>query len=189
MYNAGFHCFSKEHQPSSSISGWPAPAPTQSGVHDENNPLTNAIACRYDWINRKNDTPRTRRDYSHKQETTGAEDESHQRKFLIKELIRLAKIRPLKPAQVDRAKMLMAELKLMGCRNKEISYAVKGSWSESTIKLYTRGVASRSSKGVVAVKSNLSNLLKSLIQQGITTEDIMITLAQKKYMDSKNSIP
>jgi hypothetical protein len=96
-------------------------------------------------------------------------------------------MRPLKPAQVDRAKMLMSSLKLIsGYRNKEICQAVKRSWSESTINLYTRGIIPSKSRTIPAWKTDLTRLLLSLIQQRISVDDILMASQQKKYMDSKN---
>jgi hypothetical protein len=57
---------------------------------------------------------------------------------MIEGLIALAERHPLKGVELSRAKQLMRTLKQGGYTNKEIHELTNGTWSESTIKLYTR---------------------------------------------------
>jgi hypothetical protein len=57
---------------------------------------------------------------------------------IINELVHLARRHPLKGVDLSRAKQLMRTLKQNGYTNKEIHQLTGNSWSESTIKLYTR---------------------------------------------------
>jgi len=57
---------------------------------------------------------------------------------IIKELVNLAQRHPIKGIDLSRAKGLMRTLKQSGYTNKEIQQLTGYSWSESTIKLYTR---------------------------------------------------
>jgi hypothetical protein len=57
---------------------------------------------------------------------------------IIKELVDLAQRHPIKGVELSRAKGLMRTLKQSGYTNKEIQQLTGNSWSESTIKLYTR---------------------------------------------------
>jgi hypothetical protein len=57
---------------------------------------------------------------------------------IISELVNLAQRHPLKGVDLSRAKRLMRTLKQSGYTNKDIHQLTGNSWSESTIKLYTR---------------------------------------------------
>jgi hypothetical protein len=57
---------------------------------------------------------------------------------IINELLYLARRHPLKGVDLSRAKRLMRTLKQSGYTNREIHRLTGNSWSESTIKLYTR---------------------------------------------------
>ena len=57
---------------------------------------------------------------------------------IINELVHLARRHPLKGVDLSRAKQLMRTLKQNGYTNKDIHQLTGNSWSESTIKLYTR---------------------------------------------------
>ena len=129
--------------------------------------------------NKNNNTPKIGGG-PHKQQSQADNSEEQ---LIIKELIQLAKLRPLGPKQVEKAKMLMATLKMSGYTNKKINYAIKDTWSESTIKLYTRGIVPRP-KGVA--RKSLSNVVASLIDWDLSSEKIITALALKKTIDSLN---
>jgi hypothetical protein len=57
---------------------------------------------------------------------------------IVNELVYLARRHPLKGVDLSRAKRLMRTLKQNGYTNREIHRLTGNSWSESTIKLYTR---------------------------------------------------
>ncbi len=58
----------------------------------------------------------------------------------VRELKMLASRERLSPAELDRARHLMVELKRLGMSNPEIVELSGGRWSESTVKGYTRGI-------------------------------------------------
>ena len=68
---------------------------------------------------------------------------------IVKELVDLAQRHPLKGVDLSRAKGLMRTLKQSGYTNNEIHHLTDNSWSESTIKLYTRNTTGIDRKSVV----------------------------------------
>jgi hypothetical protein len=86
----------------------------------------------------------------------------------IKELTLLAGKSPLRGPELATAKNLMRMIKQCGYTNKEIQELTSSSWSESTIKLYTRNIA-----GIQPVmKAQHLALLNELINGGFTIDDV-----------------
>lgn len=76
----------------------------------------------------------------------------------------------------------MIFLKLQGYTNQKISYSVRGTWAESTIKLYTRGmvVGKKSALGVPA-----SSALMPLIEGRVTPDDVLHANSLKARLDAE----
>ena len=87
---------------------------------------------------------------------------------VIRELLKLAGRKPLSGEDLKRAKRLMAELKGMGFKNREIAELTKEGWSEATVKLYTKGVKVKDP----SPKNTALNLLGELVERGLTLKDI-----------------
>lgn len=77
----------------------------------------------------------------------------------IVELKSLAKIKPLKDAQLTRFKQLCSLLRKGGFTNSDISNLTGGAYSPVTIKEYTRGVKSASTSKRDEITSSLSKLI------------------------------
>lgn len=103
---------------------------------------------------------------------------------IVKELRTLGKNHPLAGNDLERAKLLMAGLKLQGFTNDEICILSRGTWSIPTIKLYTRGVLPRR-KGAAISRELVDNTLLPVIQGDISIEDIRHAIPLKKELDSR----
>jgi acyl carrier protein phosphodiesterase len=87
---------------------------------------------------------------------------------LIKDLVDLARNHPLKGDHLATAKRLMRALKQCGYTNKEIERLTHRTWSESTIKLYTR-----STTGIQPqLKTHHLKLFDEIIQNNMSMDDI-----------------
>ncbi len=101
---------------------------------------------------------------------------------IIKELQRLAKLKPLKGEQQVEARQLMSELKRRSFTNAEISRLTKGLLDESTIKqMYTRGVVAVDS----ADKDRAIDLLAELSGRDLTLDDLEEFLPVKADLDDR----
>jgi len=100
---------------------------------------------------------------------------------IVRELLSLAKRKPLKGEDLVRAKELMARLKEMGFTNKEISDLTNGGWSEPTIKLYTRGVGVKDP----TPKENTLKILSQMVDEGLTLKDVEVATSIKSYLNTK----
>ena len=79
-----------------------------------------------------------------------------------------AKKHPLKGDDLTAAKNLMRMIKGCGYTNKEISESTENSWSEATIKLYTRNTDGARSQ----LKGQHLALLNSMIKENISIDDM-----------------
>ncbi len=87
---------------------------------------------------------------------------------IISELVNLAQRHPLKGIDLSRAKRLMRILKRSGYTNKEIHQLTGNSWSESTIKLYTRNTT-----GIQpSLKTNHIKLFDEIIHNNFSIVDL-----------------
>ncbi len=101
---------------------------------------------------------------------------------IIKELQRLAKLKPLKGEQQAEARQLMSELKRRSFTNAEISRLTNGLLEESTIKqTYTRGVVAVDS----ADKDRAIDLLAELSGRDMTLDDVEEFLPVKADLDDR----
>ncbi len=100
---------------------------------------------------------------------------------VIAELKKLAQIKRLSDTDLARAKELMCKLKELDWNNREISDVVGGRWKELTIKLYTRGVATKDPDP----KRNALEIIGELTEKGLTLEDVKASISLKKDLDSK----
>ncbi|MBV9177220.1 MAG: hypothetical protein JO297_09290 [Nitrososphaeraceae archaeon] len=87
----------------------------------------------------------------------------------VSELQLLSKRQPLRDEDLLRAKDLMASLKEAGYTNKEISTLTGEKWSESTVKLYTRGTNTKDS----TPKDNASKVIAEMISKGLSFEQVI----------------
>ncbi len=99
----------------------------------------------------------------------------------IKELLSLAKRKPLSGEDLERAKHLMVRLRRMGWTNKEVSELTDGGWSEPSVKNYTRGTKVENP----GPKEKASRLLPQLVERGLTLENVETTVSMKKDLDAK----
>jgi hypothetical protein len=86
----------------------------------------------------------------------------------IRQLTFLAERQPLKGNDLATVKTLMRKIKECGYTNREISELTHSSWSESTIKLYTRNVG----EGKHQLKAEQLSLLNDMIKQQVSFSDI-----------------
>lgn len=122
---------------------------------------------------------------------------------IISELVNLAQRHPLKGIDLSRAKRLMRILKRSGYTNKEIHQLTGNSWSESTIKLYTRNTTGiqpslktnhlklfdeliHNNFSMVELEKSLF-LVSELTNEGSTFDDIMAIL--QYFEKEKTMIP
>lgn len=122
---------------------------------------------------------------------------------IIKELVALAQRHPVKGIDLSRVKRLMRTLKQSSYTNKEIQQLTGNSWSESTIKLYTRNTTGiqpsvkanhlklfdqiiRNNLSMVELKKGLL-LVSELTDEGSTFEDIISIL--QYFHKEKTMIP
>ena len=98
----------------------------------------------------------------------------------VSELQLLSKRQPLRDEDLLRAKDLMASLKEAGYTNKEISTLTGEKWSESTVKLYTRGTNTKDS----TPKDNASKVIAEMISKGLSFEQVIqyILIVQSVYV-------
>lgn len=75
---------------------------------------------------------------------------------------------PLKGNDLAKAKEQMGVLREAGYTNKETSDLTNGAWSESTIKLYTRGVEVKDS----TPKQNAVGTLTEIAGLGLSLSDV-----------------
>lgn len=90
-------------------------------------------------------------------------------KEILKELAALGKHHPLRGKDLERAVVLMVALKQRNYTNKQISYATRGTWSEPTVKLYTR----RTGRKRTSRRKAVSDMLRALISGRIPLEDLL----------------
>ena len=122
---------------------------------------------------------------------------------IIKELVKLAQRHPVKGVDLSRAKGLMRTLKQSGYTNKEIHQLTGNSWSEPTIKLYTRNTTGiqpslktnhlklfdeiiRNNLSIVELKESLL-LVSELTSEDSTFDDIIVIL--QYFQKEKTMIP
>ncbi len=110
------------------------------------------------------------------------DEEPERLEDIAKELKELAKNKPLSDTDLVRAKQLMYRLKEFGFTNRQINEITDGGWSESTVKLYTRGATVKN----LSQKKNAVDLLTQLINMDLSLEDVEIFVSIKKNLDSKN---
>lgn len=84
------------------------------------------------------------------------------------ELLALAKIKPLRGANLERVKELMRGLRQLGFTNLEVSELTGHRWREPTIKLYTRGTTASDPDP----KQKATELLAALVGRGLTLENV-----------------
>jgi len=102
---------------------------------------------------------------------------------VAKELKLLASRQNLSTGELERAKVLMVQLKAAGMTNTEINELVDDRWSESTIKGYTRGVVAGHSppwEGTVA-------LFSELLSKGLTMKDVEETIQLKEQLEQQKT--
>lgn len=97
----------------------------------------------------------------------------------VRELVELGQRQPLRNAEdLERAKYLMKELRRMGYTNQEIQKLTKNVWSESTIKLYTRGTVVDDGRP----KANAIELLSEMAANDITLDDVKRVIELKSKL-------
>src|SRR5438067_13668016 len=87
---------------------------------------------------------------------------------IVSELQFLSKKQPVQDDDLLRVKELMGILKECGYTNKEISTLTREKWSESTVKLYTRGINIKDS----TPKANATRVIVEMISRGLTFEQV-----------------
>lgn len=101
---------------------------------------------------------------------------------IVKELRLLAKRKPLRGADLLKAKANMRELKRMSFGNREIAELLEDDFSEATVKLYTSNVAVDKPE----VKDSICKTLAQLIERGFGIEDVEKTLTIHKVLEGNN---
>ncbi len=112
------------------------------------------------------------------------ENDSDQLARWIEQLTLLAAKHPLKDHDLANAKNLMRKIKACGYTNREINKLTSNSWSESTIKLYTRNVGEVKSQ----LKAEHFALLEQMIKENIGVGDLkegLSIISQLKKTDFK----
>lgn len=84
----------------------------------------------------------------------------------IKELSELAKRKPLKGNDAERATELCKKLREMGYSNEQVSELSDGAWSERTLKRWTAGTRVKDP----TPKQNIEKLLLELVERGISLD-------------------
>jgi hypothetical protein len=122
---------------------------------------------------------------------------------IVKELVDLAQRHPVRGVDLSRAKGLMRTLKQSGYTNNEIHHLTGDSWSESTIKLYTRKTTGtqrslktdhlklfdeiiRNNLSIVELKKSLL-FISELTYEASTFDDIIAIL--QYFQKEKSMIP
>jgi DNA repair exonuclease SbcCD ATPase subunit len=100
---------------------------------------------------------------------------------IVRELLSLARRKPLKGDDIARVRELMVRLREMGFTNMEISELTDGGWSEPTVKLYTRGATVKDP----SPKENALRVLSQMIAAGLTLEDIEVAVSVKSDLEAK----
>lgn len=85
---------------------------------------------------------------------------------VIKELAELAKKKPLKGNDAERATKLCVKLREMGYSNEQVSELSGGAWSERTIKRRTAGTRAKDP----TPKQSMEKLLVELVERGISLD-------------------
>ena len=101
---------------------------------------------------------------------------------IIGELRGLSKMKPLPREGVEEAKRIMTRLREMGFTNMEISELTDGGWSESTVKLYTRGSTVKDP----SPKNNAMKLLTDIVDRGLTMDRIGEALSLLEELSAKS---
>jgi regulator of replication initiation timing/cation transport regulator ChaC len=91
---------------------------------------------------------------------------------IVKELVDLAQRHPVKGVDLSRAKGLMRTLKQSGYTNNEIYHLTDKSWSESTIKLYTRNTTGTQR----SLKTNHLKLFDEIIRNNLSMVELKKSL-------------
>ena len=99
----------------------------------------------------------------------------------ISQLQSLGKKQPLKGIELERAKELMIMLKKAGYRNKQIEDLVEGAWSETTIKLYTRGTNIEDSTS----KKSIERIIADIVSRGMNLNQIELAVSLRDNLDLK----
>jgi len=102
----------------------------------------------------------------------------------VRELLRLAGMKPLSSEDLKRAKELMRRLREMGWTNVEVSELTDGGWSESTVKPYTRGVKVKDRNP----KGNVTSLFAELVSRGLSVEDVESVLSVGREIEARGVI-
>ena len=100
---------------------------------------------------------------------------------VVRELLLLARRKPLRGRDLARAKELMVRLREMGFTNAEVSELTNGGWSEPTIKVYTRGTTVRDS----SLKEGVLRTLSRMISMGLNIKDIEAAISIKADLDAR----
>jgi len=99
----------------------------------------------------------------------------------VAELQLLSLKKPLEGANLSRAKELMRTLRMAGYTNQDVSDLTSGTWTEPTIKQYTRGAEVVDSS---AKRSEIS-LMAEMVRANLSFEDIKSGLSLKSDLESK----
>lgn len=100
---------------------------------------------------------------------------------ILRELLSLAKRKPLPEEDLERAKHLLAKLREMGWTNREVSDLTDGGWSEPTVKLYTRGARVKNPNP----REKATSLLIELVSRGLSLDDVESFLSLKRKVEAK----
>jgi len=103
---------------------------------------------------------------------------------IVGKLLDLSKRKPLRERDHSKAKELMIKLKEMGFINQQISELTDGGWSESTVKVNTRGTVVRNP----GPKENAMKLITQLVNMDLTLEDVGSSVSMKEDLDAKGLV-
>jgi hypothetical protein len=99
---------------------------------------------------------------------------------LAKDLMVLARKDDPSPADHQRARSLMKELRKMGMTNGQISELTGARWAETTVKEYTRGVTVMDSQPWQSTTA----VFGEMVSRGLATEDVKETIAVRDKLKS-----
>ena len=102
---------------------------------------------------------------------------------IARELKALASKEKLSPAELDRVKYLMVELKRLGMSNSEIAELTGGRWSESTVRGYTTGIRSVDPAPWESAAAQLSEMLS----KNLTLDDVRQALGITAELEGMGS--
>ncbi len=100
---------------------------------------------------------------------------------ITKELLSLAKMKPLSQGGLARAKTLMMELRQQGFTNRDVSELTDGRWKESTVKTYTRG----SIVNNPGSKENVVKLLSQMVDMDLSLNEVESAIKLKATLDER----